>query len=213
MPVGFRESLKGAIPRPLLIRHLRPSSARSLLLTFDDGPHRAFTPQVLDRLDAYGAKAVFFLVGNRVEREPHLAAEILRRGHLLGNHTYRHQLPDPWFPRYLADVRRCQQVLESHTGMRPTLFRPPKGHLTLTSLCVPVLLGLRTVNWSLNVRDWSCKTRELAEAAADRVVQQAEPGRIVLLHDDQEQVITVLDRALPRLRDAGFDLSSAISLV
>jgi peptidoglycan-N-acetylglucosamine deacetylase len=213
MSVGFREHMKGVIPRPLLVRHLRPSSSRSLLLTFDDGPHRTVTPEVLDRLDAFGAKAVFFLVGRRVDAEPSLADETRRRGHVLGNHTYQHQRPDPWFPAYLADVRRCQQAIESHAGVRPTLFRPPMGHLTLTSLSVSRLLGLRTVNWLLNVRDWACKSRELAIGAAERMVREAAPGKIVLLHDDQEQVITLLDWALPRLRDKGFDLSSAISQI
>lgn len=212
MNSALRQGLKNLVPRRLLIRDLGPVSRPMLLLTFDDGPTDV-TPHVLDRLDAYGACAIFFVVGRRAEQAPALLRAILDRGHRLGNHTYEHpQTGEPSFPAYLRDVRRCQQVVQHHTGSEPSFFRPPRGHLSFASLTVPRLLGLKTMNWSLNVRDWACRTPDEARLAARRLDDQAQPGQIVLLHDDNVCVLEVLDYVLPRLVTRGFDLSTAVNL-
>jgi peptidoglycan/xylan/chitin deacetylase (PgdA/CDA1 family) len=209
----FRESLKKLIPRNLLVRDLGPTSDHSILFTFDDGPHPEVTAEVLARLEAYRVRAVFFVIGERLDAAPELGKRVAAAGHVIGNHTYTHRAPDPWFGGYLDDVRRCQTAVLRHVGQRPTLFRPPKGHLSATSLIVPKMLGLQTVNWSLNVRDWACESRTEAMAAAEQLVRGAEPGRIVLLHDDRPLVLPLLDFVLPRLADSGFDLSSAASRI
>ena len=213
MTQRIRDRLKSAIPPSLLVRELAPTPERSLLFTFDDGPDRRVTPEVLGRLEVYGIRAVFFVIGERVDAEPELASLVRRAGHVIGNHTYGHRSPDPWFGGYLADVRHCQRAVEYHTGVTPQLFRPPKGHLSPTNLIVPKLLGLTTMNWSLNVRDWACETKPQALQAAERMVREATAGNIVLLHDDRPLVLPLLDFALPRLRDAGFDLSKATALL
>ena len=205
---GLRDRLKAAIPPSLLVRDLGPVPDRSILLTFDDGPHPDTTAEVLARLRACGARAVFFMIGERIDAAPHVAAEVAAAGHRIGNHTYSHQAPDLWLGAYYTDVRQCQQACRRHVGAAPTLFRPPKGHLSLTSLVVPKTLGLKTVNWSLNVRDWACEDRAQALDAAERLVRHASAGDIVLLHDDRRLVLPLLDFVLPRLIDAGFDLSS-----
>lgn len=207
---GLRDRLKAAIPSSLLVRDLGPGSSRSLLLTFDDGPHPETTAEVLARLRVYDAKAVFFMIGERIDASPTAAANVAIAGHRLGNHTYSHRAPDPWLGAYLSDVRRCQQAFQRHVGVAPTLFRAPKGHLSATSLLVPKALGLRAVNWSLNVRDWACESLPEALNAAERLVRYATPGDIVLLHDDRRLVLPLLDFVLPRLTDAGFDLSSGV---
>ncbi|MGE3885939.1 MAG: polysaccharide deacetylase family protein [Vicinamibacterales bacterium] len=214
-PMGapLRERVKRLIPSSLLLRDLGPVAGRSMLFTFDDGPDPVVTREVLARLEAYRVRAVFFVIGERVERHPEGTLAVGRAGHVVGNHTYSHRAPDPWFGAYLEDVRRCQEAVARHAGVRPTLFRPPKGHLSPTSLCVPKMLGLKTMNWSLNVRDWACETEADALRAAERLVREAAPGRIVLLHDDRPLVLPLLDFVLPRLRDAGFDLSGAVGCV
>jgi peptidoglycan/xylan/chitin deacetylase (PgdA/CDA1 family) len=207
---SLRSRVKGLIPASLVLRDLGPRSEPLLLLTFDDGPDPDVTPGVLDRLDAHDARAVFFVVGRRAAAHPALVREIHRRGHCIGNHTFEHRNDaDPWFPGYLRELRRCQAVVRECADVTPRLFRPPKGHLSLTSLTVPKLLGLRTVNWSLNVRDWACKTPEAARQAAEELDRQVQGGQIVLLHDDNPHVLELLDIVLPRLRGRGFDLRSA----
>lgn len=211
---ALRNRLKHAIPRRLLLQNLDPQPPGAqphnrLLLTFDDGPHRTVTPEVLSRLEAHGARALFFMCGRDVEAHPELARQVLRAGHLIGNHTYSHQTPAPAFRRYLRDVHHCQEAVRRHLGIVPRYFRPPRGRLSVTSLSVPLVLGLRAMHWSLNVRDWSCATRQDALAAAEQLVREASSGAILVLHDDHEFVLPLLEFALPRLVKAGFDLGTA----
>jgi peptidoglycan/xylan/chitin deacetylase (PgdA/CDA1 family) len=183
-----------------------------LLLTFDDGPDPAVTPAVLDLLAKFDARAVFFIVGDRIPKAPHVLQRILDEGHLIGNHTYYHPLDRiPRFAEYYRDVNKCQQVLESLTGRRPSLFRPPLGSITIASLLAPRLAGLRTVMWSVDVDDWTLRSREDAQLAALRLVDSSHRGDIVLLHDDNPSVIRLLEMALPRLRERRFDLGHGVS--
>jgi peptidoglycan-N-acetylglucosamine deacetylase len=199
----------------LLIQHSLPSHASSaLLLTFDDGPHPVGTPAVLERLRAFGARAVFFVVGSRIERAPHLLNRILEDGHLLGNHSFAHplgaQLP---FFAYLRDVARCQVAIERLTGVRPRLFRPPMGHLSATSLAAPRVLGLCPTLWSIDADDWRWRGEQDAEQAAERIVAQCS-GRtvndIVLMHDGAIHLPVMLDRLLPQLHERQIDLCSGV---
>ncbi len=206
----IRAGVKNLIPRSLLIRSLPAPAGDRLLLTFDDGPDPAVTPAVLDRLQAFDARAVFFVVGRLAEACPDLLARIRDEGHVLGNHTYTHNNErDPPFREYKRDVARCQDVVRRATGITPALFRPPKGHLSPVSLLVPRLLGLRTVNWTLGVRDWACRSGEAAMTAAALLEEQAAPGQIVVLHDDNRYLPEILDKVLPVFRNRGYDLASA----
>jgi peptidoglycan/xylan/chitin deacetylase (PgdA/CDA1 family) len=185
-----------------------------VLLTFDDGPDPVVTERVLDQLAEFGAKAVFFIVGNRIPRAPHILQRIVAEGHLIGNHTYEHPLQGtPLPPAYFRDVRKCQKELETRTGIRPALFRPPLGSLTLGSLAAPRLLGLRTMLWSIDVDDWRLRREEDAIHAGERLAELARPGDIILLHDDNPCVVALLATALPRLRARQIDLSSSIAYV
>lgn len=201
------------VPRALLVRTLDPGAGRSVLLTFDDGPHPDITPAVLNRLDEHGARAIFFVIGRRVRRAPHLLEEIRRRGHVLGNHSHLHpassvlpmHAPPPFF-RYYHDARRCQAVVEANTGFAPTLFRQPGGRLTLTTLIVPCLLGLRSVKWSKDVQDWRFRSSHEGRAGAEELLRTITPGDVVLLHDDNPIILDVLDTLLPGLNALQYDL-------
>jgi peptidoglycan-N-acetylglucosamine deacetylase len=208
--VTVRRELKSLIPERLVTHTLAAPAGARVLLTFDDGPNRAVTPRVLERLDRYGARGVFFVVGHQVERSPELVPLIVSHGHLVGNHTYQHRNDrDPWFLEYLQDLRRCQTIVAEH-GPVPRLFRPPRGHLSFTTLAASQLLGLRMIHWSLNVRDWTCHSHEDAIAAAEALERQVVAGQIIDLHDGNPFILDLLDHALPRLKDRGFDLASAV---
>ncbi|HLU68022.1 MAG TPA: polysaccharide deacetylase family protein [Kofleriaceae bacterium] len=203
--------IKSLIPRAVLTRDLGTTRGKQVLFTFDDGPDREVTPAVLDLLDAFGARAIFFVVGRRVAEAPELLRLIRARGHRIGNHSFRHRRPP--VREYISDLIYCQELLRDHLGEAPRLYRPPGGHLSAASLTVPLLLGMRTVNWSLDVRDYTCRNRPQALAAARTLASSVRPGHIVLLHDDQPGVLDILEYALPRLVARGFDLGSAADLV
>lgn len=147
-------------------------------LTFDDGPDPRFTPEVLDLLDRYGARASFFMIGVQADRHPDLVEAVARRGHTVGNHTHTHPtLPLIGGRRRREELRKCRSALAPH-GSR--LFRPPRGSQNTGSRLDAFLCGYRTVGWSVAVDDWR---PHRPDWLARRLREELEPGAVVLLHD------------------------------
>jgi peptidoglycan/xylan/chitin deacetylase (PgdA/CDA1 family) len=152
-------------------------------LTFDDGPDPVVTPQILDILGAHGARATFFVLGERAALYPDLIRRIHREGHTVGTHTQRHRL---WFhfgsPAYVQrEIEDAVAVVAGILPTRPTLFRPPQG---LRTPCFASgwrrTSGLTCVTWSVRALDSRPTT---AGAIIARVEHRLEPGVIITLHD------------------------------
>lgn len=207
-----RSAAKRVVFRALGVIHkLDRRAGRSVLLTFDDGPHPDVTPGVLDRLRSHDALAVFFVVGNRIPLAPDMLARITAEGHLIGNHSYAHWLGrPPWPPGYVRDIQKCQEVIWALTGQRPRLFRPPLGGISPASWLAARASGLSLVHWSLDSGDWRLRRQEDAAARGEELSRLVSHKDIILLHDDNPCVLTVLDVLLPRLQAQGFDMHSPV---
>lgn len=177
-------SLKAAsvLPRALAPWYGSTMSARTsqrvMALTFDDGPDPATTPALLDTLARLGARATFFVVGSRAERYPDLIARIAAEGHEIGNHSWSH----PSLPT-LSSAEITTQIDRTRAALGPlgrTLLRPPYGDQDFRTNRIARRFGYRVVLWSISGADWMGHD---AAALADRIVGQAAPGAIVLLHD------------------------------
>jgi peptidoglycan/xylan/chitin deacetylase (PgdA/CDA1 family) len=150
-------------------------------LTFDDGPDPGCTPQVLDALDASGAKATFFLVGEQLMRNHAVAREAAARGHELALHGFEHVDHDSLRPQAARDdIARALGAFEASTGHRPRFFRPPYGRFSEASYDACKHLGLEPVYWSGWGMDWE---RIPAERIAELATRDLADGSIVLLHD------------------------------
>lgn len=196
---------------PLAVRRLPAARPRSVLLSFDDGPVPGVTEGVLERLAAHGARALFCVVGTRVEAAPDLARAVVAQGHALANHSYAHgmaRLPGPG--RYLADLRRCGAAVAAATGHAPRYFRAPGGRVHPASLLGPVLLGMRHVLWSLDPADWRCAGPGEAAGLGRRLGDEAQGRDIILLHEDRPLIHALLDELLPALAARGFDLAGGL---
>ena len=177
------------------------SSAGRLALTFDDGPHPVHTRAVLDLLDARGHRATFFVIGTRGARHPELLAEIVRRGHALGNHSHAHSWATAALSvrRLVADLQRAQATLRA-AGSDPRWFRPPIGIVSPLVSAATRRAGLRIVGWTASARDGVATH---PARALRRLLRGLRPGAILALHDaaehgDREPVAL---RVLPRLLD------------
>jgi peptidoglycan-N-acetylglucosamine deacetylase len=160
----------------------RLADGAGVALTFDDGPDTRGTPAVLEQLGRIGAIATFFLVGEQVERNPSLAAEIVAAGHEVALHGNRHRLHVLRSPHALADdLRRAIATVEDAAGTPATAYRPPFGVFSRASLDGVRRSGRRPVLWSR----WGCDWR--ASATPDSIVRRSSThlvaGDIVLLHD------------------------------
>ena len=213
IPRQLRHALKASVPAWVAQRRLGRKRNRSILLTFDDGPHPDFTPAVLSSLERFGARAVFFVVGREAERRPDLLREIVERGHRLGNHSYSHPndrvLP---YRAYLQDLIRCQAVIANAIGRAPRAFRPPLGILSLAGFAASRALRLRCTLWSIEGGEWGDHRSEDSPTTAARLLHEVAPGDILLLHDNHPRVPEVLDRLLPELAKRGDDLVHAVEL-
>jgi peptidoglycan/xylan/chitin deacetylase (PgdA/CDA1 family) len=153
-----------------------------VVLSFDDGPHPEGTPAVLDVLDGAGAKAIFFLAGEQVERHPAVAAEVARRGHEIAVHCHRHRVQLRLSEQAIHDdLARALAVIRDATGADPKLHRPPLGIYSPGGLRVARELGLEPLLWSRWGKDWRRWTTP--ERIAARATRELREGDVILLHD------------------------------
>jgi peptidoglycan/xylan/chitin deacetylase (PgdA/CDA1 family) len=178
-------------------------------LTFDDGPHPQSTRRVLKILAERGHTATFFVVGRKVLEHPDVVREIHQAGHALGLHGFLHDrlfsLKPPNYVR--KDIERTQDAVEQACGLRPTLFRPPIGHVSSRTASAAKRAGVTLVAWSVRAFDG------VSKPSVERVVRRVErglvPGAIVLLHDAAEKddfeptSIDALPRILERIEEKG----------
>jgi peptidoglycan-N-acetylglucosamine deacetylase len=151
------------------------------VLTFDDGPDQDATPALLDALDAAGAGATFFVVGEQVEADPALGREIARRGHDVQLHGYGHVAHDRLGPdQTRLDLERGARALRAAIGREARFYRPPYGRFSQGSYEACRALGLDAVYWSAWGTDWETIS---PQRIADLVIPDLSAGAVVLLHD------------------------------
>ena len=169
------------------------------LLTIDDGPDPETTPALLDLLDRYRSKALFFLIGEKVARHPELAREILKRGHEIGNHTLTHPqatfwCAGPW--RTWKEISGAQSVIREITGHAPRWFRAPVGHRNLFTHPIAAVIGLNVMAWTRRGFD---AVEKDPQKVLDRIVPHLRRGDIILLHEATpiaEQVVEPVLQAM-----------------
>jgi len=192
----------GLFTRPILAVAATRAGDR-VAITFDDGPDPRHTPPLLDLLEARGHRATFFVIGRRGADTPELLAEIVRRGHGLGNHSFRHAYTTPFQhpARLAADLLRTQELL-AQAGARVRFFRPPVGLLSPRVVEAARRICLTIVGWTATARDGRPWTT--ARQAAARLIAAARPGAILVLHDAVERGARtpIAAAALPPLLDA-----------
>lgn len=181
------------------------AAQNKIALSIDDGPDPAVTPQVLDILDRYAARATFFCIGEKAGRYPELCREIVRRGHAVENHSQHHRHTFAFLgPAGLTrEIQAAQTTLAAITGYVPVFFRAPAG--LRNPFLDPVLarLGLRLVTWS--ARGFDTRTADAATVRR-RLMRNLEAGAILLLHDGNcarsPSGVPVIIEVLPALLEA-----------
>lgn len=151
------------------------------VLTFDDGPDPSFTPPLLDALDAAGARATFFVVGERVAGQEPLLREMASRGHEIALHGMRHRRHDGLDAETAKrELSEGLAAIEAAGVPRPRRYRPPYGGSSAALAGTCAELGLELAYWSAWGQDWEPLP---AARIAALVVRDLGPGAVVLLHD------------------------------
>lgn len=169
-------------------------------LTFDDGPHRTVTRQVLDVLNREGVRATYFPVGKIAQNQGDLIRDFIAGGHEIGNHSLTHsdlRAMGPDGQRY--EIAETNRILRSF-GANPVLFRPPYGRYSDDMLKIAREERMGSVLWTVDTRDW--KVRD-----ADKIVQHIKTaggtGNVFLMHSTYSTTAQALPRVIAELRAKG----------
>jgi peptidoglycan/xylan/chitin deacetylase (PgdA/CDA1 family) len=184
-----------------------PRGSRAAALTFDDGPSE-YTPRVLAVLNRYHVHGTFFEIGAQVSGNEAVMNEILDSGDEIGDHSYHH-VPNPGY----GEIASAQKRIEEATGFHTCLLRPPDGAYNSATVAAAKRLGMSTIIWSVDPRDWS---RPGTAAIYSRVVSATRGGSIVILHDgggDRSETVAALPRIIRTLKGRGLRLVTVSSLL
>lgn len=181
---------------------------KRVALTFDDGPHPQVTKQILQCLDRYKAKATFFMLGNRVQYYPEIAAEVKAHGHEIGNHTWSHPvLPKLTEAQLMNEFAATEKAILAATGQESTVFRPPYG---ATNEAINQKIPHNVVLWSIDTLDWKHKN---AEKLAAEVQQHMHNNAIILMHDIHQSTADGLPVILELLSKEGYEFATVSEIL
>ena len=196
-----------AVPSSVLAGTAAPG--RTVALTFDDGPHPRYTPQVLDVLDEYRVPAVFCMVTGVARQYRDVVRDVIARGHAVCDHTSDHSaaLAGNSGDAIATAMRASSAELADAAG-DPSLpirfFRAPEGKWTTDLERGAAALGMRPLGWSVDSRDWT----GVSEDTILRTIRsELGDGSVILLHDgggDRTTTVAVLRELIPWLRDHGY---------
>ncbi len=192
------------------IKHIE-TEEKIISLTFDDGPNEPYTSRILKILRDNDVRATFFLIGKNVEAFRDTAREIVREGHAIGNHSYSHPVFLAMEPSSyeMKQIDLNEKILQALTGVHCALFRPPLGIRTPWLLHTAAQRGLTSIGWSEDGSDW----HDVSSAQiADKIIKNARPGNIILLHDglnlghgvDRSKTVNALPTIIARLKAQGY---------
>jgi peptidoglycan-N-acetylglucosamine deacetylase len=203
-----RRALLAAVRHAPTVRYQLPAAAaaaKTVALTFDDGPDPRFTPRILAVLARARMPATFFMVGRQAAAHPRLVRRVAQAGQAIGGHTWNHlrldRLPQA---RVAAEVDCTNQLLARLAGQPVRLVRPPDGAYDRHVVDLAAARGLQLILWTADSRDW---TRPGVQRIVATVTRQLRPGAIILLHDgggDRSQTVAALPRVLRQLRARGY---------
>jgi peptidoglycan-N-acetylglucosamine deacetylase len=184
---------------------------RQLALTYDDGPNDPHTLRLLEVLERHSVRATFFLIGRFVRQRPDIVREVVKAGHVVGNHTFTHPMltfkSEAEIRQELAD---CRAVLQDAIGEHSNLFRPPFGGRRPAVLRIVRELSLEPVMWNVTGYDWNAPP---AAAIENKVTKQMRGGDVILLHDgghramgaDRSQTVIATNRLITYYLAEGYE--------
>jgi peptidoglycan-N-acetylglucosamine deacetylase len=184
-----------------------PRDRPVVALTFDDGPSE-YTPEFLEVLREKGVLATFFEIGQEMPGREGVMRQILAEGDEIGDHTMNHVE----FPGY-AQIAGAAARIRAYTRFKPCLFRPPGGGVDGGVIATAGSLGMRTINWDVDPRDWSLPG---TGAIYSNIVSHARNGSIVLMHDGggpRSETLAALPQVIDALRARGFRFATVTELL
>lgn len=214
-----KQQLAESLPVPTefrakIIKKVKPLGPdKAIALTFDDGPWRRTTSQVLEILKKEDIKATFFWVGQYLSEHPDIARQVIAEGHAIGNHTWHHWYRQMSQPDAAHEIEDTAELIYKTTGIKTLAFRPPGGLLNNGVVKYAKEQNYVTVMWSIDSMDYHPYS---AEQLVKNVIRKAEPGGIVLMHDgggNRATTVEALPQIITQLKELGYSFVTVPQLL
>ncbi|MEW5784181.1 MAG: polysaccharide deacetylase family protein [Bacillota bacterium] len=210
----------GSIAASQVIRNgTLPAGTKKIALTFDSGWLFEQTRPLLDMLDHYNVSATFFPRALWLQDHPDLGQEIVKRGHTMGSHSLTHpHMKEMTLDQIRHEMKESTRIIQSVTGVRPYLFRPPYGEYDQRVLDVLAEEGYPfTIMWTVDTLDWAAGTTMVVDGQqvlidtdfiVNRVLSNASNQGIILMHIGGPSTVNALPRIIEGLRNMGYTFTT-----
>lgn len=207
---GNPDDIPGQYPQPTTPVNCEDNETQCVALTFDDGPGDG-TPDLLDTLAEYDAHATFFLTGQPVREHIPTVRRQYAEGHELANHTMTHpNLTELSTEDVQAETEPLQALLRREVGRTPDLMRPPYGATDDEVAEVMQEAGMAEIMWSVDTLDWEDRD---ADVVAERAIDGATDGSIILFHDIHSTTVEAVPEILAELQEEGYTLVTVTEML
>ena len=187
---------------------------KKIALTFDDGPHPRYTERIIKILEKYNVKATFFVIGVNIENYPGILRKISEAGHEIGNHSYsHHNVKNYDISKTETEIKKCEEIIISETGVSPKLFRPPQGARNQVTDETAKGLGYSVILWSIDTLDWK---NNPPDCITNVICKNIRGGDIILMHDytsGQNTTCVALEEFIPILLKKGYEFVTVSELI
>ncbi len=207
--VAIRKKGEGVPEDPWYAARDLDSSKPMVALTFDDGPAPA-TWRILDSLEAHGARATFYMVGNRMGNYPDTVRRVAALGCEIGSHTWGHNYITGLGASALhSNLNQFDSTLQNLVGLRSATMRPPGGFVNAASSQALASYGVPAIMWSIDTLDWKSRN---AQSVIHSVLSKVKDGDIVLMHDLYGSTADAAAILIPELLNRGYQLVTVSEL-
>lgn len=184
-------------------------------LTFDDGPHPVFTPQILDVLAKHNVKATFFVMGAHAKKYSYLVHRLALESHEIGNHTFNHIYNINNSDKLKEELDSTADIIQQITGIKTNLYRPVGGLYNDMIVNTAIENDYEVIMWSWHQdsKDWK---RPGVDKIVNHVISDTRPGDIILFHDaggDRSQTVEALDTILTVFKEEGYECVTVSELI
>ena len=181
---------------------------KMVALTYDDGPHKTYTPQIVKTLSKYNGRATFFVVGSRVNSYKSAIKGAVNIGCEIGNHTYNHKtLTTVSVSTMKSQISKTNSVVKSVCGVTPTIVRTPGGAVNNTVL---KNVNYPIISWSVDTLDWKYRK---ASSVQSKIKSNVKDGSIILMHDLYASTASATENIVPWLVNNGYQLVTVTEMM
>ena len=175
-------------------------AAGSVYLAFDDGPFNSNSPTLVNNLKNAGARATFFIWGNKISGNLTAFNAIKNAGFSIQNHSYTHSHMLSWsYAQVYSDLKKCQDAIKNAGGGTPRYFRPPYLEVNSTIKSACAALGLTIVTDTVDTRDWAGATTAQIVSACNNL----QNGGVTLMHDGYSTTDAAVGSIVQNLKNRG----------